>query len=403
MSHFNIKKRNIELCLRKESDVVIVGLTMCFVFVYIMFEIGDCYSDLPAHAGFCIDMLLANRLFANNFLMYFLVNLTTGFLNNIFFKKVSLALLIAIANTVKYVLVRNEFHKCFSFRQSKAASVALLFVFVVPWAFFMRKVGLFENYYTIVPYEMYYGYYVPNVWHNSTIICMMPFAIVSFFLSVRQFDQYDGKRNGLITLFVVLGALVKPSFFFLYVVAYPICMFVRYRFDKPFFYSLLPILAGILCVLYEYMTIYCYDVPDGDGVSVDVMHVFSLEFLKSHYLYFLISMALPILFVILFKKDVRKDIEFWFVFIMLVVGLGISWCCSETGPRADHGNFGWQVITAMWFVYYYMLKKAMKRARNIVLGKTSRRINNTFLMLFGLHVLMGCFYLMKYLVTHNYA
>ena len=384
-------------------------MMMCFVFVYIMFIVGDCCSDLPAHAGFCIDMLKENRLFDNNFLMYFLVNLSTGFLNNFFFKKVSLALLIAVANTTKYVLVRNWFSESFSLRQSKVASLALLFVFVIPWAFFLRKIGLFENNYVLVPYEMYYGYYVPNVWHNSTVICMMPFAIVTFFLSVRQFDQYDGKRNRLITLFVVLGALMKPSFFFLYVMAYPICMFMRYRFDKPFFYSLIPILAGILCVLYEYMTIYCYDVPDGEGVSVNVMHVFSLEFWESHYLYFLISMALPILFVILFKKDICKDMEFWFVFIMLVVGLGISWCCCETGSRAGHGNFVWQVFTAMWFVYYYMLKTAMKREEFIggvenydTKLKLKKRINNVFLILFVLHVLMGCFYLVRYLAIHDY-
>lgn len=181
---------------------------MLLCFAYVMFGIAD-DSDLPAHARGAQMMLKENRLFENNFLMYLLANVLSFFSGALFPIQCAIVVLIAASNTAKYVLMKNEFCRMVNVKHAMVASAALLFVFVIPVFYFLKVFGVF-----LETNNMYFQYYVPNVWHNSTILCMMPFAIVTFLLSIRQFEQYDKKRNGLIILFVVLCTLIKPSFFF---------------------------------------------------------------------------------------------------------------------------------------------------------------------------------------------
>lgn len=384
--------------IRKNTDAIVVGVFMLICFTYVMFGIAD-GSDLPAHARGAQMMLKDNHLFENNFLMYLMANVLSFFSGALFPIQCAIVFLIAASNTAKYVLVKNEFCRIMDVKQAMLASAALLFVYVIPVFYFLKVFGVF-----LETNNMYFQYYVPNVWHNSTIICMMPFAIVVYLLSIRQFEQFDNKRNGWISLFVVLCTLVKPSFFFCYAVAYPIILFARYRFGKEFFYSLLPVLVGCVCVLYEFLSI--YDGGDGSGVSINVLPLFTLDFWKSRILYFAVSMALPVLFVVFYYNKIHCDREFWFVLIMLVVAMGIVWCCHETGSRAGHGNFGWQVVSAMWFVYFYILKTILKHNKVLRDNSCSRcqiLVNRGFFVLYGIHVAMGILYLTKFCITKDMA
>lgn len=341
--------RNI---IKKNLDVIGIFALMVGIFAYIMFVI-KWNSDLPAHAHIAQQMLEEHRLFSTNFLMYFLINLLTFFTGAKSPMRAVLVLLLAAANTAKYAIVREAFCEWTSSKTAKLASFSMLFVYIIPLMYFLKPLGIFLS-----ADNMYLGYYVPNVWHNSTILCMMPFAIACYLLSVKQFKQYTDRHNKYISLFLVLSVLVKPSFFFVYVIAYPIIMLGQYGLSKTFSKSLLPLLAGGICLVYEYVTIYYSGVNDGSSVVIDIAQLFTLDFWQSHILYLVVSLSLPLLFLCLYGRTIVRDPEFWFVLIMLVCGLGIMWCCRETGPRATHGNFGWQAIAAMWFVYFYMLKTA---------------------------------------------
>ena len=336
--------------IKKNLDAIGIFALMVSIFAYIMFVI-KWNSDLPAHAHIAQQMLEEHRLFSTNFLMYFLINLLTFFTGAKYPMRAVLVLLLAAANTAKYTIVREAFREWTSSKTAKLASFSMLFVYIIPLMYFLKPLGIFLS-----ADNMYWGYYVPNVWHNSTILCMMPFAIACYLLSVKQFKQYTNRRNKYISLFLVLSVLVKPSFFFVYVIAYPIIMLSQYGLSKTFSKSLLPLLAGGICLVYEYVTIYYSGVNDGSSVVIDIAQLFTLDFWQSRILYLVVSLSLPLLFLCLYGRTIVRDPEFWFVLIMLVCGLGIMWCCRETGPRATHGNFGWQTIAAMWFVYFYVLK-----------------------------------------------
>mgnify|MGYP007059985583 CR=1 FL=1 len=342
--------KHIRNIIRKNLDAVGIFVLMLGIFAYIMFVI-KWKSDLCAHTHIAQQMLEEHRLFSTNFLMYFLINLLIFFTGSTYPMRAALVFLLALANTGKYVLVRETFGEWTSAKNAKWAAFAMLFVYVIPLMYFLKPLGI-----SLSADNMYMGYYVPNVWHNSTILCMMPFAIACYLLSVRQFKQYTDRRNGYIALFLVLSVLVKPSFFFVYVVAYPIIMLIQYGLNKTFFKSLLPLLAGGICLVYEYVTIYYSGADDGSSVIIDIAQLFTPGFWQSRILYLTVSLSLPLLFLFLYGRMVIRDPEFWFVLIMLVCGLGIMWCCRETGPRANDGNFHWQAIAAIWFVYFYILK-----------------------------------------------
>ena len=384
--------RNI---IKKNLDVIGIFALMVGIFAYIMFVI-KWNSDLPAHAHIAQQMLEEHRLFSTNFLMYFLINLLTFFTGAKYPMRAVLMLLLAAANTAKYTIVREAFREWTSSKTAKLASFSMLFVYIIPLMYFLKPLGIFLS-----ADNMYWGYYVPNVWHNSTILCMMPFAIACYLLSVKQFKQYTDRRNKYISLFLVLSVLVKPSFFFVYVIAYPIIMLSQYGLSKTFSKSLLPLLAGGICLVYEYVTIYYSGVNDGSSVVIDIAQLFTLDFWQSHILYLVVSLSLPLLFLCLYGRTIVRDPEFWFVLIMLVCGLGIMWCCRETGPRATHGNFGWQTIAAMWFVYFYMLKTIINSevSPSLQRGGYSQK---AILIIFGLHVIMGFVYLGKFLVTKSF-
>ncbi len=388
-------KESIRNIVRENRDVIGIFALMVSIFAYIMFVI-KWNSDLPAHAHIAQQMLEEHRLFSTNFLMYFLINLLTFFTGAKYPMRAVLVLLLAAANTAKYTIVREAFREWTSSKTAKLASFSMLFVYIIPLMYFLKPLGIFLS-----ADNMYLGYYVPNVWHNSTILCMMPFAIACYLLSVKQFKQYTDRRNKYISLFLVLSVLVKPSFFFVYVIAYPIIMLSHYGLSKTFSKSLLPLLAGGICLVYEYVTIYYSGVNDGSSVVIDIAQLFTLDFWQPHILYLVVSLSLPLLFLCLYGRTIVRDPEFWFVLIMLVCGLGIMWCCRETGPRATHGNFGWQTIAAMWFVYFYMLKIATNGEVSSLpqRGGYSQRAT---LIIFGLHVIMGFVYLGKFLVTKSF-
>ena len=391
-------------------DVVFVGLLMLCIFLFIIF-VHYMESDMRPHAEEARIMLKRHVLFRGNFLMYFLVNLFSGFSGSTKLTKVALAVLIALSNTGKYVIVREAFSQYCPNRFARLFSFALLFVFVIPVLWFLEYMGLYKNPMWL---PSVLGNYVPNNWHNSTVLCSMPFAILTYLLSLKQFDGFQTGRNGKIALFAAIGTLIKPSFFFTWMVAFPTVMFVRCRAKKEFWYSLIPVAICCICILYEYCSIYLspplieIDPKYGDGSSGTIISIFESPvflFWKNYCLHLLFVFLFPLVFILSYWAEIRKDKEFWFVSSMMIVAIGIDWFCHETGARAGHGNFSWQLVPCMWLVFYYILKVIVKsdfsvdEFGSVIVTKKGM----IFLIVYLFHVLAGLWYLSRYLITGSYC
>ena len=360
---------------------------MFTIFFFIMFCINiKEFSDLWGHSIVTKSMLDDNRLISGNFLMYFLANLLSVFSGNIIAIRYAIIFLISCAETTKFVLIKNYFHSFVSDRKARWCSIALLFVYIVPFLYFFRSSG------------MYIGYCVPNVWHNSTIIVSMPFVILMYFTSIKQFENFDIQRNVSLTIATILCVFVKPSFFFVFTVAYPLLLLWKYGFKKNFFVGLIPILTGLLCVFYEFLTIYEVS-PDDSSVIFNFNKLISVGFWKRQAPYVISSLSFPILYVALNFKKTIYDKEFWYILTMVFFSILISLVCEETGPRAGHGNFSWQIIPSMWFTFFYILKHII-----VIEGEPIIEVRKKqgLCVLFFIHTVIGIWFLIRYLVLNTY-
>lgn len=388
----------------KHWDVIAVFVVMAAIFTFMMFTFREKTTDMFEHA-YAVWKKVAvegTHMFSGNFILYFTVNLLTLFSGNQLAIAIVFPLFIALCNTAKYVVVRNAFALEVEQRWARMAAAALLFVYIFPLLY------LFGGIWPEID-NMLLGYIVPNVWHNSTVLCMMPFAIVVYLLSLKQLEHYDAKRNIYIGLALIVSILIKPSFYFVYGVVFPVIYWIRYRFSKEFWHLMLPIFIGVFFVLYEYLTIFLlYPSNEGDGVVISLSRLAVWSFWKIRWQTWLVSLLFPILFVILYKKEIRRDLEFYALVGMLAVAVGIFLLCAETGIRASHGNFAWQMYIAMWFIYYYILKVIIRNVQHIyprLAGVKWHGIAKREKLMIGLylfHVACGIWYLIRYLITQNY-
>lgn len=350
-------------------------------------------TDLPAHVKIANDMLVNEKLFSGNFILYFIINLFSGFSGDRNTMKIVLCLLLALATTLKYAIIKVYFSEFTSLVHAKVIATSMLFVYIIPIMFFLKPFGVF-----LKANNMYLGYFVPNVWHNSTIIFLFPFAIWLYLLSYKQIIEFNGKRNFLIIILVILNVFIKPSFFFVFLCAYPIMLFIKYRFKYQFWYSIIPVFVGVICLLIVYSTIY-NAANDNTSVIISFKTVFQPQFWKDKGLYLLTSLFFPFLYFFTNTKRCIKDKEFFYLFFILSSAIGIYFVCSETGLRASHGNFYWQIIIAVWLVFLFVVKNMYKEY--IVRGFTTEV--KIYFALYIAHVLMGMVYLIKILICKDFG
>lgn len=377
----------------------ILFLLLFVAFYTILKVIPPDYNDIHDHAAFARQMCTGEIPYTGNFLVYFLVNLFSAFTANVSTTEIVLCLLLAFAGTFRYYLTYETINKSTLYRSTSQKnswyyvilSIAMLFVFAIPIpSFFLGD------------YFMYDSNYVPNVWHNSTILFLFPVALILFELSYKQLLSFDTKRNYWILLLVLLNLFIKPSFFFVIVCAYPILLLKKYRFRKEFWWSILPLFIGFVILIFQFIIIYKSTKPSSQETS----SVIFLPFYKNPKFdnlliippALLFSMLFPVLYSILNIRRLWKNQIFWYSFISFIISVLIYFFISESGPRAMHGNFYWQIVIASWICFFIALLALI----NDILTKKNTLKNSILITVFSVHVLMGILYLVKIIWTGNY-
>ena len=364
------------------------------------------YNDIHDHAAFARDMCTGKIPYTGNFLVYLLVNVFSFFTANVTFTEISLCLLLAFAGTYRYHLSLNKINEVLNaemqtnqpINQSTSQlylsllAISMLFVFVIPIP------GYFLG-----DYYMYIGSYSPTVWHNSTILFLFPFALMLFDLSYKQLQQFDSKRNWLILLLIALNLFIKPSYFLVFICAYPLMLLIQYGFRKQFWLSILPLIAGMVILIIQYVVIYKISGPAANDSSSVVF----LPFYKNPELNedminipfaMIFSLLFPILYTTLNIKKLYKNKLFIYTLISFLFSVFIFLCISETGRRASHGNYYWQIVITAWLCFFVALLSLLKDFKTE--GKTTK--NTILISVFGIHVLTGIVYFIRILITGSY-
>ena len=361
------------------TGTLLLFLLFFFVFCHIAFSCG---SDLPAHANFAVLNLSKGDLFNGNFLLYFLMNVCSGFSCNINKTAIACCLLLSASKVFLFWIVYFYLKEHFGEMVSFAVSFSLLFVTVVPFNLFLGQ------------FNFYYGYLVPNVWHNSTIIFSMPFCFLIYINSLQLLTKVQWNQVFYLSLLVLICVMIKPSFFFVYSCSFSlVVLYKSWPNTRKILILHIPILIGLVGILYQYLTI--YDGSDGSSVSIGLPRPFVFNWSICG-LYILVSLIFPLSFFVLNYKRIKMNCEFLLVCLMLFFSIFIVLVFRETGPRAGHGNFYWQVIPAMWIMYFYTIQSelAFIKSHRVTIRN---KCHAFFVGYYFLAFMFGLVYITKYL------
>lgn len=304
-------------------------------------------SDIPTHTRGALGIINRDAI-SGRFLFHLLVAIMSLFSKNIFVLISVSIVLLSLAVLFKY-LIGYYFSKRFIFTKQSDDSIvklgSLISVFVFPIIIYPFLIRLMDS--------------PVNVWHNGTTIFLMPFALLLFFKSYcfLQGDT-DAKTIWILVLLVFLNIIAKPSFFFVFCLVFPLFALIEYKFTKSFWKSLIPVFVGVVFIAAQYFYIYFYlnsNKPTGEesGVIIRLLYYFdSIDKIGYFIVRIIANYAFPLLFLILYFNKIRFNKLLHYSVSLLIVAFLIKFSIFETGPRAGHGNFSWQVVVTgfIWFL-----------------------------------------------------
>jgi len=376
-----------------------VFLVCALLFSVILFQYHR--SDIPAHAysaKYAVDGVASYRA---NFLYYFVINLLSWFSGNITALFVASIIVLSASITAKLIITEAIFREYLSMngvdveiRKNSiiilVAAVCSLIIFPIPNPYIFYK-----DYY-------YLGQIVSNVWHNSTTIFLVPFALMLFWKQYQLIENKDDNNILPITILVVINILIKPSFFFVYSVVSLFLLFTRYRISREFFIKIVPIVIGFVLVAIQYYLIYKLNLGyvRTSGVVVAPFLVWK-TYIPLGYIPFavLTSFLFPIAYFSLyeFKLDLLRRYSVYLVIASVLIFILLA----ETGIRLLHGNFYWQNVIS---TYILMMVLLIETIRQFLKRDNKNKLKTKILLLvYGVYVISGIVYLFRLVIKGYFS
>ena len=360
-------------------------------------------TDVQPHAAIAYSFAVNHDKVTPNFLYFLLVALLAGFSKYTFLYYGASVFLISAAITAKYFLNKFYIEKYTAVEKNTSAvfilSVVMLFIFCLP--------GL--NIFTEKTF--YIGQLAPNVWHNSTVIFLMPFSILLFFKTYQLIFEEQRPKNlqWHILILIILNVLIKPSFLFVLIPSAILCWGLVSIGKNEFFRSipkLLPFFAGIIFILIEYYIIYklnytssVVDKDKNSGVIISPFEVWQY-FSYSLPIAIFTSCFFPLVYLIFSKAAVLKNKLVQFAAINYMAAVAIYALFAEDGYRKFHANFYWQVVVAAYLLFFCLLLHFINDIKFNRLSKMKQYIIGGA---FILHFVWGLLYWVKIIIFNGYA
>jgi hypothetical protein len=250
------------------------------------------------------------------------------------------------------------------------------------------------------PAGWYLGLLPPNVYHNSTIISAMPFSVLAFAVGCRRLagSSLSARRDDLaLAGLLVVGAVFKPGFAFAFVPAYAgLFGLQHWRQGRQLGRLALVLLPVVLLVAGQlrWTSQHPQDILNGASVLAVAFpagwHTFVPDFSAARVLACAASSFLVPVAAYALRPDWLRRPAHRLALLSLLAGLLLFLVVCETGPRARHGNFVWQVVAASHVLHWLILVEAL--AWVPASGQQRRRM--LLLGLLALEVLCGVLYLM---------
>lgn len=371
---------------------VIVFLAALLLFGSVLFF--NVTSDIQTHAKFIQDVANGSSLPPANFIYYAIVYVVALFNTKTIYLYAASMLILSLSVSAKFMLTRIFFsqHCRITLIENRMAETIISFVSVLLLIVFSLPTNS----------SFYVGQIPPNVWHNSTTILVMPFALSLFWLSYNQLLQPTEKRLLIITALCVLNVLIKPSFFFVFSLAYPLMLLKRFGLGRQLWRNLLPIIISSMIVIIMYYLIYQLsfgNIKAGKSeIAIQPFLVWS-RLSPNIALSLFFSLVFPLAYLGFYWRDIIRHTIFQYAAVAFLISIFIAAMFSETGPREFHGNFFWQGIICNYILFFVV---AVFFTEKVLATGLRNWKNITILVAFMLHAIIGVLYIAKLFYTKNF-
>lgn len=249
--------------------------------------------------------------------------------------------------------------------------------------------------------QFYLGQIPPNVWHNSTTIFLMPFALMLFWLSYRQILEPKKTRILPITILSILNLIIKPSFYFVFAFIYPLMLLRFIGIKKEFWLNLLPIIIGSTILAGEYYYIYKVIGPVLGTSSIAIRPFVVWSHYSSNIIFSIIASTLfPLVYLIFNWKTIFRDVLLGYAMLLYLVSILLFSTLTEIGQRQYAENFAWQYIICNYILFMVVSIRFIQQVVSIAKVNWP---NKLVLTSFLLHVLSGVLYLIKVFIAKSYC
>jgi len=211
----------------------------------------------------------------------------------------------------------------------------------------------------------YFGYIGLASYHNPTVHMLRPFALLSFYFSVRAFAHPKNPywMVALAGLCMLAGMLTKPNYGIALLPGLGVLALWFLLRRRPLDWWML--IAGQVIPCLAVLALQAkliYMLPDAQPVGL-MIAPFAVEAHWSNYLpfKFLLSILFPLAVAALTWKSLRKNDEMilaWLVFLFSVIQL---YFLAETGMRFADANFRWGAQIALFILFAASLRSILKR------------------------------------------
>jgi hypothetical protein len=363
--------------------------------LFVSFHWFGVETDIYIHLEFASAASTDWKLYPANFGIYLLTNSLSVFMPDYYALPLVLSFSIAIKFIFSYYIAAQIMQEdaVFNMRIALFLAICAIIVFAIPYRIFLG-----ENIF-------YYGLYVPNVWHNSTIIASMPFVLIVFWLSYKEFIAPSLQNVYLLCLSVVLLSVFKPSFLFIYCPAFAIMFFAKYKFNIKYLAHYAPLVVAVLAVFAQWLFTYPFNSGAVSESSVTISpfgHLKSWSNINMFPLAILSSVLSPILLLTAAVRPISKLSVY--AILLFVFSLFFHLLLAETGKRFSHGNFYWQIVPAVYLLFLLSLAKIPAIISSFgKISKARRIVAIIALVLMVAHVLAGILYIYRFFVVNHYC
>ena len=371
------------------GSLAVFGVSF-YVFHSIFFTPID--TDLQVHVRYVIGFDRGQLGLLANFLYYIVIYCVAGFQAEAVPLYWAGTLTLALATSARFAL---DFRILGSLGRRKendeevSPALLLCLALALTFCFSLPTLAALDGFW-------YLGQTPPNVWHNSTTIFVLPFAIALFWVSYRNLREPSTQGDILIAVLCLLNIVAKPSFFLVVAPVYGLLLFVEHRFGRAFWLRIWPIAIAGVGLAIQYYLLFSMQVGNSFGKAshlkfapLDAWSHFSPNIILS----IVASSFFPLVYLAFHWRTVPSRLMVRYALMLYVVSLLMMALVGETGPRRFHGNFFWQSYLSAHVLFLAVTREVVRSIRSEPVGAREMIILGAL----GLHVVAGVAYLIRLL------